>query len=197
MGKKKGFKRGDAQAAMQQQMTNIQIKALQPFVTQQVQIAAQQMQQKLAQQQLSYMADVNVRIFLLEDIICEKFDYTRDKLSEMILDHEDEVLGLKKVTRDAQKGDHVRVDIAFKGTEIPEGETETVYGKENRFIVKDLLEEGSAHIYNLVALSEGLLGMAVGEESEVELTDQKVMAKIKIHRLCEKIPVEEGAPNAG
>lgn len=197
MGKKKGQSgRGNAQAALQNQITRMQIKALEPFVAQQVQNAAQQMQQKLAQQQLSYVADANVRIYLLEDIVCEKLGYNRDQLSEMILDHEDDAMSLKKVDRGAQKGDHVRVNVSFKQTEVAEGEAEPVYSDENRFILKDLLEEGSKHIYNLVELSEGVVGMKAGETKEVLLEKQKVLAKINIQRVCEKVVTEE-VENAG
>lgn len=192
-----GRKRGDAQRAMQTQVTNIQIKALKPYVNEQVQTAAQQMQRKLAQQQLTYVADSNARLYLLEDIVCEKLGYTRDVLSEMILVREDEILKLAKVDRPAQKGDYLRVEFFAKNLETPEGGTPQEYQKEGQlFIVKDLMEEGSQHIHNMVVLSEALIGMKQGEEKE-EIIEKKVSVKLKVSRISERTePKNEVEPNA-
>lgn len=182
-----GKKRGNVQAALQQQITRMQIKAMEPHITQVMEDMAQQIQQKLAQQQLSYVADANVRIHLLEQIVCDKLGYTRDQLSEMILDNEDDVLNLRKLDREVQKGDHCRVNIAIKGMEPAEGEKESSYGKESLYIVKDVMTEGCKHILNIPALSEGLLGLKTGESREIELIENKAIAKVTIQRVCEKI----------
>lgn len=192
MGKKKGFGRGDAQAALQQQVTRQQIAALRPFVAEQVAVVAQQMQQRLAQQQLSYTADTTLRLRVLEDIVCEKLDYSKDQLSELAMDHEDKVLNLQKVNRAAQKGDYLRVELFSKPTEVPEGQEAVEYEENGQlFIVKNLMEENTKHIYNQVVLSEALVGMTAGEEKEETLEEFKVAIKLRVSRVSEPLKKEE------
>ena len=192
MGKKKGFKGGNAQQALQNQVTRMQIKALEPYVQQQVQIAASQIQQTLARQQLSYVADSTLRIGVLEDIVCDKLGYTKESLAELTLTREDKAMDLVKVDREAQKGDFLRVEFFAKQTETPEGQDPPEYKKEGQiFFVKDLLQEGSKAIHDQVVLSEALLGMKVGEEKEEILEEHKVSVKLKISRISEKLKLEE------
>ena len=97
----------------------------------------------------------------------------------------------------AKTGDHLRVGVQTKmlteDKELKEGEEAPApaeYSDENRFNVKNLLEEGSAPIFNLPVLSEALNGMVKDEVKEVILTEHNVTIKLRVHRICEKIKLE-------
>lgn len=191
-----GKKKGDTQQAYQNMMNNQVLSSmkaqLKPFVVDMVNEAATTVQQNLAKQQLSYVADANTRLFLLEGIVCEKLGYTREQLSEMILDNEDKALEIIQVNRAAQKGDHLRVGVSTKVLNADAGQVPAAFSDENRFNVKNLLEDDSASIFNLPVLSEALLGMSKDETKEVTLEEHNAVVKLRVHRICEKV-TEEGA----
>jgi hypothetical protein len=183
MGKKRG--QGNTQQALQRQVTQIQINAMKPFVEQQVIEKMRVVEQNLARNLLSYKADVLVRTSILEDIVMEKLNYTRDDLNEFYTIKEDEAAEVVKVDRAAQEGDTVLITLSAKASKVAEGEKEPTYGPESTLRVKDLLKEGATAPFGRVEVSEALKGMSVGDVKELSLQDINMVARIQLDRVTE------------
>lgn len=168
-----------AQARVQQSMGNMISKAaltqLGPEIAQMINNGLQQVASQLAQEQLSTLATLFVRIRVLEEIIVEKLGYTQDQLAQRVSDLEDGAEGLKAADV-VQTDDVVRIEVKTKTKD------QTEFQGSTRLKISDL---GSGQGIGK-ELEAKLVGMKVGEVKETEF-GQGMVAELTINRISRKV----------
>jgi uncharacterized protein (DUF39 family) len=167
------------QQRVQQSMGNMVSKAaltqLGPEIAQMINNGLQQVANQLAQEQLSTLATMFVRIRVLEEIVVEKLGYTQDQLAQKVSDIEDKSENLQ--TADvAQVDDVVRVEVKTKTKD------QTEFQGSTRLKITELGSGASIG----KELEAKLIGMKVGEVKETEF-GQGMVAELTIDRISRKV----------
>lgn len=156
-----------------------------------VQEYATQAKQDILRELLPQYATLNLRMRALEEIIMEKFQITKEEISERIATLKDQAFGLKKSEAPAKKDDQLALTVTLKSNE---GQT---FFQDRKILIPNL---GSKPFNLPEALHEKLVGATVGTKvshtQEVnnekgEPTDKSLTYEVVVDRISEKLVKEE------
>jgi hypothetical protein len=174
MGKKK------TQEHMQQSMGTLVSKAalaqLAPEINEIVLAKVRELGGLLAQEQLSTLQDLFVRLVVLESLAVEKFGITPDELSDRVAQLQDESEGFKTSQEPAKAGDTIRLEIKTKTKDQAE------FQGKSRLKVTNL---GSGN--SLGVLEKDIIGMITAETKLIEFgEDNQMIAEVSINKISSK-----------
>jgi len=174
MGKKK---RQQPQQSFQQMVSDATLAKFKPYIDSQIQGVAA----ALAQQQRQQMENVFLRLTVLEQVVEEKLDISKDELAGRVADVEDQAQGFLPV-KTVEEGDRVRMEIRTKAADQDE------YQGESRLMVDNV---GSGQTLG-PEIEKPVVGMATGEVKEIKFgKDQSMTAQVTINRVSRAPKQEE------
>lgn len=184
-------------------MSQAQLKALKPFIEQQVQMQGFQIQQKVTRLFLEQMAGIQTRIIALEELLLETTNLTQADMATRVTEVEDKGMGYELVEGPAAENDMVRIDYKEKeeGAEYAEN--------WEKLRINALGRKVQDRVQTIEELETALVGMTSGEEKEVYLPPETenvpegqeakgayVLAKmVRVSRKPAPEPVKDEAPN--
>lgn len=159
------------------------LKKVQPYINQTFQQLAMQMQQE---QNLG-LSSLARRLVVLEEIVGEKLGVSLDELTERVYDLEDKDSGYEKA-EEVKDGSLVRLTIATKVKDQEE------FQGESTLVVTDTNNEPLTLGPDL---EPALVGLKTGESKEISFgKDEKMVAKVTVLRVSEKVEAPKLAPVA-
>lgn len=178
--RKQKKKRVQPQMSFEQQLANISLKNMKPYIDEQVRGAAVAIAGRVAQQ----VGPLMERIVVLEDILIENVDgLTKDILAEKIALKQDSREGFEQVSEVAE-GDRVRMEIQVKT-----GEDD--YDGTDRTLIDNI---GLGAVLG-PEIEKEVVGMTRGETKEIAFGEEKEStAKITISMISRQPKKEEEAP---
>jgi hypothetical protein len=163
MGEKKS--KPHATRSFEDMMASAQLKALQPFIQQQVLISGRENLMQLSQLLLQHLAEFRLRNFAIEAILKEKLGVTDEDIAEKVSSEEDKIFNYSEVTYGASQGDLVRFEITT--TLGKDSKRQPLNGKVAIQALNSKNESGQ--VQTMSELEEALIGMTKGESKTLTL----------------------------
>ena len=181
MGKKKTQQNHQTQS-FGNMVSKAALSQMGPSIERYVQQVVSQLGSQLAVQQASTLETLFARVVVLEEILMEKHQFTKEDLANKVAEVEDRKENLTLATS-VEKGDVVRLEIATKTKDQDE------YQGTSRL---KIYETGSGQTIGN-ELENDIVGMATGETKEIHIgKDKGMVAKIKVERVSR--PKKNEAP---
>lgn len=172
MGKKKS--QTHVQQSMGQMVSKAALAQMAPSIERYVQSVVQSLGAQLANQTSATIETLFSRLVVLEDLLCEKLNVTKEQLVTKVSDLEDEKDGLKVSETTTKLGDTVRLEVSSKLKD------QTEYQGLSRVKVSNV---GSGQALG-VEIEKQLVGMGPNETKEIDL--EAGLVKVTVNRVSVK-----------
>lgn len=145
-----------------QMMSEAQLKALHPYISQEVTNAGRQILIQISNLVLQQLSEMKVRSFAVENILKAKLNLTDEDVANAISDEEDKLMGYVEAVDGAKEGDLVRLEMQTVENGNP---------VDGKMAIKSLGTVGpEGKVQTFSELEADIMGKVVGNSNKVVLT---------------------------